>query len=411
MDRQIVYPGSIPLDTDLLTVERDTMKAIGALAQATLGTGPVFNGLVCAPTVPASMAVQVGAGSLTQVAEVDATAFGSLPIDPTPLVKIGSNAGATALALSAPVTAGTAVVWLVEAQFVEVDADPVVLPYYNAANPALPFSGPGGSGAPQPTQRLQQVALQAIAGAPAAIGAAVAPVSTAGWLPLAEVTVAAGVMQITGDLIVAVPTAPQLQYALPQLRPGFSSILAFSTSRSWTVPNGVSLLKVRLVGGGGGGGGGGVGFGGAGGGAGGSTEGIFPVVAGTAFWVAVGAGGGGSSPGATASFGGTSSFGSLCSATGGAGGGSSPSVSAGGVGGAGYGATLCLGGGCGQDGQGLGLTFAASGGGGAMGGGGRGAAGASTAMNATAPGAGGGGCYGVAGVGGNGASGVVVVEY
>ena len=33
MDRNIVYPGSIPLDTDLLTVNRNTMIALGYLAQ------------------------------------------------------------------------------------------------------------------------------------------------------------------------------------------------------------------------------------------------------------------------------------------------------------------------------------------------------------------------------------------
>ena len=38
MDRNIVYPGSIPLDTDLLTVNRNAMIGIGFLAQAVLGT-------------------------------------------------------------------------------------------------------------------------------------------------------------------------------------------------------------------------------------------------------------------------------------------------------------------------------------------------------------------------------------
>ena len=31
MDRTIVYPGSIPLDTDLLRLNRNTMVALGAV--------------------------------------------------------------------------------------------------------------------------------------------------------------------------------------------------------------------------------------------------------------------------------------------------------------------------------------------------------------------------------------------
>ena len=65
MDRQIVYPGAIPLDTDLLHLQRHAMIAIGALAQAILGTNPVADGLACTPTVPASMQVVIGPGSLS----------------------------------------------------------------------------------------------------------------------------------------------------------------------------------------------------------------------------------------------------------------------------------------------------------------------------------------------------------
>jgi hypothetical protein len=48
MDRNIVYPGSVPLDTDLLTINRNTMVALGSLMQAVLGSGPLVDGLtVC----------------------------------------------------------------------------------------------------------------------------------------------------------------------------------------------------------------------------------------------------------------------------------------------------------------------------------------------------------------------------
>ena len=39
MDRILVYPGNIPLDTDILNTNRNSMVALGYLAQAILGTG------------------------------------------------------------------------------------------------------------------------------------------------------------------------------------------------------------------------------------------------------------------------------------------------------------------------------------------------------------------------------------
>jgi hypothetical protein len=66
LDRQIVYPGAIPLDTDVLNIQRNVMVALGYLAQATLGSAVVVDGLACVPTQPASMSVVVGPGSITQ---------------------------------------------------------------------------------------------------------------------------------------------------------------------------------------------------------------------------------------------------------------------------------------------------------------------------------------------------------
>ena len=71
MDRNIVYPGSIPLDTDLLNINRNNMVALGYLAQAVLGTSIVVDGLACAPTTPASLTVVVGPGSITQAHQPD----------------------------------------------------------------------------------------------------------------------------------------------------------------------------------------------------------------------------------------------------------------------------------------------------------------------------------------------------
>ena len=105
MDRTIVYPGAIPLDTDLLISNRNVMVALGALVGATLGTGQVVDGLTVSPTQPASMAVSVAAGSITQYAVVDATGYGSLPADMTPLMKMGVNTAPLSFTLAAPAVA------------------------------------------------------------------------------------------------------------------------------------------------------------------------------------------------------------------------------------------------------------------------------------------------------------------
>lgn len=97
-----------------------------------------------------------------------------------------------------------------------------------------------------------------------------------------------------------------------------SNMQVFTSSGSFTVPSGVTKLEVEVRGGGGGAGGSTT-FPGQGGCGGGYGQGVFTVTAGSTHTVTVGAGGGGSATG-TGIAGGTSSFGTLISATGGGGG-------------------------------------------------------------------------------------------
>ena len=217
MDRMIIYPGAIPLDTDLLNVQRGTMKAIGFLAQACLGTNTVLDGLACTPTIPASMAVTVGPGSVTALGEVDASGYGSLGADPSSLVKMGLVETPTTFGLSAPTAPGQSVNYLIEAAFVEQDAVPVVLPYYNAADPSQGYAGANNSGSSQYTQRLQTVALQLKAGASAGTGTQQTPAVDPGYVPVAVITVAAGQGAITGSSIAVPAAAPFLAHELPDL--------------------------------------------------------------------------------------------------------------------------------------------------------------------------------------------------
>lgn len=192
---------------------------------------------------------------------------------------------------------------------------------------------------------------------------------------------------------------------------------AFLSSGTFTVPAGVFSVLVTCVGGGGGGSGcqsfsstpANTNASGGGGGAGGTAIGIYAVTPGQGITVTVGAG---ATQGST---GGTSSFGSFCSATGGQGSVfTATAVSPGGAGGTGSGGDSNIDGGDGSDGQNASFVLAGNGGASIFGGGGR--AGAHGGEPGSAVGSGGGGAYdalatGVNYTGGTGANGVVLVRW
>jgi len=325
MDRNLVYPGSIPLDTDLLSVNRNAMIALGYLAQAVLGTGPVVDGLACTPTSPASMTIIVGPGTISQLSVIDMLPYGSLPANITdPLLKIGINIAPTNFTVTAPTTSGQSVNFLIEAVFQESDIDPIVLPYYNAAQPSQPYSGPANSAAAQNTLRTQCVELQMKPGTPAASGAQSTPPVDNGWTGLYVITVSYGQTSVTAANIATLPTAPFMAWKLPLLRPGFGSgIQSFTASGNFVVPAGVTQVEVEAWGGGAGSYASvsGVSTGsGSGGGSGGgyARKRVTGLTPGQSVAVVVGAGGnGGTVGGGVATSGGTSSFGPYVSATGG----------------------------------------------------------------------------------------------
>ena len=322
MDRNIVYPASIPLDTDILNLNRSTMLGLGYLMQAVLGTGIVVDGLVCSPTAPASMTVTIGPGSITQLAVVDPNSYGSLSADSSdPLVKMGINISPVSLPpLTAPGTSGQAINYLIEALFEESDTSPLVLPYYNSINPSQPYSGPENAGTPQNTQRIQRVALQWKQGVPATAGSQITPAADLNWTGLYVITVSYGQSAITGANISSLPTAPFLRFKLPALGPGFGSgVQAYTASGTFQAPAGVTQIEVEVWGGGAGsfasttsiasGGGGGGGY---------ARKRISGLIPGQAIPFIVGSGGvGGTLAGGSATSGQASSFGTFVSATGG----------------------------------------------------------------------------------------------
>ena len=417
MDRNIVYPGSIPLDTDILYPNRNAMIGIAALTAATLGSGVVVDGLACTPSSPASLTVNIAPGSITQFSTVDATAYGSLAADITDqIVKTGINLQATNFTLSAPASSGQAINYLIEAAFSETDTNPVVLPYVNAANPSQPYSGPGNSGTAQNTQRIQRVQLQVNPGAAGAAGTQSTPAVDSGWVGLHVVTVNFGQSAITAANIAVAAGAPFLAYKLPSLRPGFASMKVFTSPGVFTVPNGVTAARVTVIAGGGSGGYHST-MPGGGGGAGGHAIGVVNNLApGGTINVTVGAGGAAPGVPGQGATGGASSFGGYLSAAGGVGGGGGTVTifaNAGGAGGAGSGGQLNVTGSIGSDC----IVVACRGGDGGGPGNGRGASGPYGGIDAPGygGGGGGGGCSTGSGPtgypGGAGGAGLVIVEY
>jgi len=410
MDRQIVYPGSIPLDTDLLQVQRQMMVAIGVLARTVLGTGLVADGLACTPVGGGGIGVVIGPGSLTALSQVDVAAYGSLAADASPLVKTGVNPDAVVLPFYGPPDAAHAICWLVQAQLSEFDTGPIALPYYNAASPGVAWSGPGNSGAAQNTRRVVRVALSVKAGQLRDIGDRFPPPPDPGWAPLFSVMSYFG--RETGGVDIApYPGGPFVPWRLPQLAPGFSRLEVFAQNTVWRVPLDVRRAKVRLVGAGGGGGGAESDYGGGGGGAGGYAEAILAVQPDYTFEVTVGVGGVGGSPRVNGQPGGTTSFGGMVSASGGQGGRSANPDSSGGAGGQGLLGTLQTLGGQGGTGPLVGSSPGGGGGAGALGGGGCSVLNGGLAANGQAPGSGAAGAYGTRVLGGTGANGLVLVEY
>lgn len=255
MDRQIVYPGAIPLDTDILSIQRNSMIGQGFLAQLAVGTSPQVWGLSCGATSPASLSVLVQPGAICSQQVVDTAAFGSLGTDSDALVKIGINTAAVTLSCNTvTLTAGQSVNYLIEAAFLEEDTTPVVLPYYNASNPAVPYTGPANSGASQNTQRLQRVQLTAKGGSPATTGSQATPTVDTGNIGLYVVTVAYGQATITSGNIATYAGAAVVGGG--KLTTGrLINVQSFTSSGTYWATPGTASIIIEAVGGGGSGGG------------------------------------------------------------------------------------------------------------------------------------------------------------
>lgn len=240
MDRQIVYPGQIPLDTDILKGERNAMIGDAKLAHSLLGDGPFLNALACTPTSPASLQVQVAPGQIYQLASLDATAFGSLAADTThQILKQGLLMDAVTLSCPAPGTAGQSINYLIQVGYLETDGGSAVLPYYNSANPAVAYNGPANAGTSQNTVRLGVCSVLVKAGTAATTGTQSTPAADAGYTGAYVVTVANGQTTIIAGNITTYVGAPfitdKLKDKITQAQ-GDVRYGQLTVSNTWTQP-------------------------------------------------------------------------------------------------------------------------------------------------------------------------------
>ena len=217
-DRQIVYVGAVPQDTDLLLTNKNMMIGLGMLARAILGTGTWVDGLACTQTTVASLNVLINQGAIYSNVNVDGSAYGSLSADTTnQIVKQGINLSPTQLSCPAPGTVGQSINYLIEAQYQDVDAGSTILPYYNSSNPSVAYNGPANSGTSQYTIRQGKCILTVKAGVAATTGTQVTPTPDSGYVGLWVVTVANGQTTITSTNISVYPGAPFIPNNLPTI--------------------------------------------------------------------------------------------------------------------------------------------------------------------------------------------------
>jgi hypothetical protein len=209
LDRQIVYGSAIPLDTDLLSMNKNAMVGLGYSLLDALSAVTFVSGLPCSQTATPSLAVLLGAGRIYSLQNVDNTAYGSLAADTAhQIVKQGIQFGNVTLATAAPTTSGQSINYLIQAAYQDGDAVNAVLPFYNSANPSVPFSGQGNSGAPLPTQRQGLLTVTAKPGIPATTGSQTTPAPDSGFVGLYVVTVANGQSTVTNSNISVFGGAP-----------------------------------------------------------------------------------------------------------------------------------------------------------------------------------------------------------
>lgn len=212
MDRQTVYRGELPYESDLLSSERFLYEGLGLAFRDLIGTSTVVSGLVAAPG--GLLTVSMGPGRIYSLQNLEPTVWGQtlgvggLAADTNAdhqIVKQGLYRDTTALSgFPAPGTAGQSVNYLIQAAFSETDSTGVQRQFFNTTAPTVPILQTVAN------VRQDRVVLTIKAGAAAVTGSQVTPTADANNVPLWIVTVANGQTVISGGNIVQHPQAPIL---------------------------------------------------------------------------------------------------------------------------------------------------------------------------------------------------------
>ncbi|MEJ7685612.1 MAG: hypothetical protein WKG52_00680 [Variovorax sp.] len=326
MDRPINYPGQVPLETDLLLTNQSVMVGLAKLCQSIFGTNGIAAGFGTTQTVVPSLNVLIAPGEIYSQQNLEATAVSSLPQDLAhSIVKQGIMLDAVTLPLTPPGTAGFSVNYLVQVAYQDSDSGSTVLPYYNASNPSVAYSGPANSGAAQPTIRKGVAVVSLKAGTAATTGTQTTPAPDAGKLGMYVITVANGASTVVNANISVYPAAPLLGDA-PVTKGRLLAVRTYSATATHVPTAGMTFSIVQVQAGGGAAAGatnpgaGNVSLGAPGKSGAGAMSLFTAAQIGASQVVTVGPGGAAVSAGAGGN-GGSSSFGSLLSAQGGTGGG------------------------------------------------------------------------------------------
>ena len=240
MHRRTVYTGELPRSEDFLRAQQDTMVALGNLAAAAFGTSQVADGLALSPTIPASLNMVMGGGSVYQTQNLESSAWSILPSDSHTIVKQGVLLDPIPITFSPPSTVGYSQCFLVQVQYQDVDDTPVTLQYYNSINPLQPLFGPAGAGTQQNTRRAGAVGYQIKAGVAATTGTQAIPSPDAGWAGLWVVTLSYGQNSLSYGNVALYNGAPLISAKLPDI-PGKVQARAWTFALDVGVANAIAI--------------------------------------------------------------------------------------------------------------------------------------------------------------------------
>ncbi len=215
MDRPEIYDQAQGRDYDVLHGWRETLLGLGQAVLDLLGSNStVVTGLAATQTGPTSLSIDLAAGDIYQLAQVDAASYGSLSVDTTLTMQQGYAASQVLALSTAGLSSGQSRWALIQATFTQTDNIPSddpnggLLPYLNTSNPTGPaWSGPNNSGATQPTRRQGICTVSVIYGIAATTGSEVPPNPSANNVGLYLIDLAYGQTAITSsEILVAGPS-------------------------------------------------------------------------------------------------------------------------------------------------------------------------------------------------------------